>query len=350
MKKILAVLFIFMLTMNIFAVDVTPTAVIRLDVGANVQLGDKYPAGNPGGDPTWNFNPFNNGTSIGVNAAGDNAGGWIHIRGNEHVYLGDTPGTTGTPGIFGEAWVNIGPTTLTIGRSEAWAQWNSISLFGDIGWAFGASASTDNPFIKLSVEGFYFGLSEAGVNGKYIGSKASVAPGDNAPFPGFFVGYDYAADAFSVGATFAGQYVGDDVDDGSFPLMFNVHGKIPLDPITLGLNVAFYIAPENAPGLFSINSAPENLIKGVGKSRVIEAMIDLSAAFDPCDIGFSGAFIMDTEAESYGFKTGACATFGISGTGFSIIPGLIYTNILKIGGNDAKKSWLDVGVSCSYSY
>ena len=339
MKKTLVVLLILMVAGLGFA-DITPTAVFRLDVGAKVQLGDNYSAGGPDGDPIWNFNPFNNGTSIGVNADYGNAGGWIHLRGNyDTVYSGGVNG-----GIFGEAWVNIGAATLTIGRSEAWAQWSSLSWYGDINWAFGAAASTDCPFIKVSVEGFYIGLSEAGVSGELIGTDAGQYA-----FPGFFLGYDYVADTFSAGATFAGQYVGDNVADGKFPIMFNVHGKIPLDPITLGLNLAFYVAPANAPGLFSINFAPENLTGGE-KSNVLEAMIDFSAALDPCTVGASVAYIMETEDKNSALKIGACASFGIGDTGFSIIPGFSYTNILKIGDQDYKMSWLDIGVSCSYSY
>jgi len=345
MKKTVVIFLIFIATGLSYA-DVTPTAVIRLDLGANVQLGDNYPAGNPGGDPTWNFNPYNNGTSIGVKADYENAGGWIHLRNNYQTAYADPDGIFSYGGIFGEAWVNIGPTTLTMGRNEAWAQWSSLSWYGDINWAFGAAASTDVPFIKVSVEGFYIGLSEAGVSGQFIGTDPALK---QSPFPGFFLGYDYDADAFSVGATFAGQYVGD-VDNGSFPVMFNVHGKIPFDPITLGLNLAFYVAPENAPGLFSINSAPGGLINGTGKGTVLEAMVDFSAALDPCTVGITCAYIMDIDTESSGLKIGACASFGIGDTGFSIIPGFSYTNILKIAGNDAKASWLDIGVSCSYSF
>jgi hypothetical protein len=177
-----------------------------------------------------------------------------------------------------------------------------------------------------------------------------------APFPGFYVGGDYTIeDVATVGAAFAGQYVGEKTgDDGKFPLMFDIHGKLlMLNPITIGLNVAFYMAPSNSD-MFVVG-------KKIGaefapKSKVLEAMVDFGADLGICNVGITGAMLMDfTKADDDGtegmaFKIGASAAFPVGETGFAIIPGVIYTNLLKAGGEDAKMSWLDIGVTLQYSF
>ena len=124
-----------------------------------------------------------------------------------------------------------------------------------------------------------------------------------------------------------------------------------LDPITIGVNASFYMAPANT-GLFVLNGD----LAGGAKSKVIEAMIDVSAALEPCTVSLTGAYIMDIASKddggkNSGIKIGACAVFGIGDTGFSIIPGVIYTNLVKgASGDDIKASFFDIGVSLGYSF
>ena len=339
MKKIIVMLLMFMVAGIGFSWEVTPTIDLRMDLGAKTDLS------NSPDDPTWVFDPYNNGTAIGAKVTGKNAGGWMHLRGDA---MTDPYG-----GLFGELWVKLRSATVAAGRTEAWAQWSDLDLFGDNNWAFGASTSMNRPFIKIILENFYFGIHEAGINGKYIGAKHSVVLKDNAPLPGFFIGCDFIQEgALSGGAIFAGQYLGDDINDGSFPLMFNVHTRIlAYKPITFGFNISFYISPENAPDFFAINSCPVLTGNpGSGGSRVVESMIDFTAKLIPCDMTISAAYVMDIIEENSGIKVGASFKFTVGDTGFSFIPGAMYTNILLLDGQNAKTSWLDLGMSCLYSF
>ena len=345
MKKIIVVLFMLMVAGFGFSLEVIPTIDLRMDLGAKVDLSDSKD------DPTWIFDPFNNGTAIGAKVIGKNAGGWMHLRGDAMNLNNGTIDPYG--GIFGELWVKFGYVTVAAGRTEAWAQWSKLDLFGDNNWAFGASTSMNSPFIRIDAAGFYFGLHEAGINGKYISEKQSVIPRDNAPIPGFFLGYDFIQEyVLSAGVIVAGQYLGEDIDNGYFPFMFNFHTRVlAYKYINFGFNISFYLAPENAPGFFAINSCPVLMRNpGTGTSRVVESMIDFNAELPPCDITLSVAYVMDIIKENSGFKLGSSFKFPVGDTGFSFIPGLIYTNIFQLDGSNVKTSWLDVGMSCLYSF
>ena len=352
----------------------------------------------------WGFGLFNSGTKLGVRLGDDDAaGGMAQWRAD---------------GAFNaEAWVALGPVVLKVGNTERdWAQWSSLDYKGNNNWAFGAAASTDAPFIEVAYVAdplkVYFGFSEAGVSGAFLGSKSSgkfigydgawftadeavdlltAASGDAVleaaiqkaidgakgfkPFPGFYLGGDYALEGIGTfGAAFAGQYVGgNDNPDGSapkgtFPLMFNLHGKVTMvEPLSIGLNLAFYMAPTNAPGLFSIaigDLAGKGVIDGP-EAMVLEAMLDVSADLDPLKVGFTTAFVMnfaDKEKKGGGgmaLRIGLNAVVGIGDTGFKIIPGIVYTNFMKVSGvdDDGKKTAvngkagsIDGGITIAYSF
>ena len=307
----------------------------------------------------WNFGFFNSGTKIGLKYEGDGSGFAGEARGNGVFYA--------------DAWTTLGPVELKIGNTEReWAQWSSLNTFGDNNWGFGAGASSDLPYFQVAYRAdalsVYFGLQEAGASGKILSSK--VDPTDNkmweldwsgfdyddqstwtvapepikygVPFPGFFIGGDYTMeDVATFGFAFAGQFVGKkyggDEEKGTFPLMFNLHGKaLMLSPLTIGLNLTFYMAPTKS-ALFSIRNGA---LKGAGiiegeEAMVLEAMLDISAALEPCNVGFTAAYVMNfANKEKQGggsaLKIGASATFPVGETGFSITPGVMYTNYLKV--------------------
>ena len=346
MKKTFVVLLILAVASGAFA-QVTPFGNVRMDFGATVNMGD-----NNDYAPTWNFGLSGDATSFGVTVGDDDAGGTVLIRMDGNVRA--------------NGWVNIGPVQLAVGNGEFFGQWGSVGFWGWSGWGSGCSAlGGQSPWIKVSASGFQAGLHEGGVGGKYLATSADAKSpaGDYLPFPAFFAGYDMTIDGVaSFGALFAGQFVGEAFEDagdkdGKFPLLFNVHGKLlMLDPITIGLNIGLYLAPSHAPVLFEPLMYGNPIGKeGSGKSMVLETMADFCIPLDPCTIGISASFLTDLASKNDGgghscFKLGAGARFGVGDTGFSICPGVIYTNHLKKLGEDAKFSTLDLGVSLGYSF
>ena len=346
MKKTLVVLLILAVTSGAFA-QITPFGNVRLDFGATINSGD-----NNDYAPKWNFGLSGDATNFGVRVGDDDAGGEVLIR-----YSTD---------VRANGWVNIGPVQLKVGNGEFFGQWGSAGVWGHSGYGFGCSAlGGQNPYIQVGAQGFVAGLAEGGVSGKYLATSADTKSpaGQYLPFPAFFAGYDMTIDGVaSFGAMFAGQFVGERYEDagtgdkdGKFPLMFNVHGKLlMLDPITIGLNVGFYLAPSHAPALFVTAGNPA--VGPGGKSTVLEAMVDFCIPLDPCTIGISAALVTDLASKSDGgggsaFQIAAGANFGIGETGFYIVPGLIFTNISKLpGGADGKNSTFDLGVSLGYSF
>jgi hypothetical protein len=359
--------------------QITPYGSLRLDFGADLNFSEPERAS------VWNFDILNPGTYLGLKCGGTEAGGWIIFENG---------------GIFGEAWVALGPAELRIGRTElAWAQWSGLALWGDGNWSFGGSASSDNPFIQAGYHGdalsVYAGIQEAGTSGAFVGTELTgrMPPGaptygwvddddDPAtppvwqvtageppaysPCPAFYAAAEYTIEgAASFGGAFAGQYVGGNGKGrGRFPFMVNVHGKLlSLSPVTIGLNAAFYSAPSNAPGLFSIANkygvlGGKNIIEG-DEALVLETMLNLGVRLDSCFIGVTAAFVANVAAESEGgggmaLKAGANAVIPVGETGFSVIPGVIYTNFLRKNAAgtaaDGKDSTLGLGITLQYGF
>ena len=370
MKKTLVVLLILAVAGGVFA-QATPFGAVRMNFGVNKAIGD-----GTNEQTKWIFGLFNSGTKLGVKLGdGDTAGGFAQWRADSTFNA--------------EAWVALGPVVLKVGNTERdWSQWSSLDLFGDGNWAFGASSDLAAPFIEAAYVGdgikVYFGLNEAGIHGAYLGSKvtdkmmevdvddAGYDPTDPgtwvynkppsngvAPFPGFYLGGDYALEGIGTfGAAFAGQYIGETASDkGTFPLMFNLHGRVTMvEPLTIGLNLAFYMAPGNAPGFFAITAGDAASIIQGDEAMVLEALLDVSANLDPLKVGFNVAYVMnfaDKDTKGGGgsaIKVGLNANIGV-GEGFSIIPGLMYTSILKgPGGVTAKESAIAGGVTFAYSF
>jgi hypothetical protein len=222
---------------------------------------------------------------------------------------------------------------------------------------------------------------DAGVDGMFIAGKKdnnTLQSDKYAQFPAFYVGADYTIeDVASFGAAFAGQPVGEryDPDDGKFPWMANIHAKLLMvSPLTIGINVSFYGAPEAAPELFSINEGPvgkgafknfsatppaKSPVIGGAKAMVLEALLDVGIGLGICNVGVTGGMVMNVASEDdlgggMAMKLGASATFPVGETGFSITPGVMYTNYLKTNNGtekvDGKLSMIDFGLSFGYSF
>jgi len=386
MKKTLVVLLILAVAGGVFA-QATPYGGVRLNFGVTKAMGENSKFVLDNDEQTeWIFGVKNSGTKIGVKLGdGDGVGGWAQWR---------------MDGVFQtEGWVALGPVVLKIGNSERdWSQWSSIDFLGDGNWGFGASSDLGAPYLEAAYVAdnlkVYFGLNEAGAGGKLLASKGSdkivrvdkgaagydpkdpstwtFASAAYAPFPGFYLGGDYTMEGIGTfGAAFAGQYVGGDDDThgnapkGTFPLMFNLHGRVTMvEPLTIGLNLAFYMAPSNAPDFFAIAAGDARHVIGGSEAMVLEALLDVSANLDPLKVGFSAAYVMDfaDKKEKGGggsaLRIGLNANIGV-GEGFSIIPGIIYTNYLKVPGKgddgepaavNGKKANLAGGITFAYNF
>lgn len=247
----------------------------------------------------------------------------------------------------GNATVNIGNFALSAGQNELpWAQWSSFALFGHQNSGFGASNSLVTPYIMGGFAGVYLGITS--------GTRINSQTMNDFPFPGFFAGYDYKADSFSVGGAFAGlannTRTAEKTDD-VFSWMGKIHAKFNLDPAAIGINVAFYSAPEF--GFFNLSQVSD--IIGGTDAMVLEAMIDASIRLDICTIGLSGAFVGnfaddDKDGGGSALRFGASANFNLGG-GFRLIPGVMFTHYLNgKGGASIDKSDLRIGATFLFSY
>jgi hypothetical protein len=352
MKRLLvAVLPAFLAAGGVFA-QVTVSGGVQTDFGANVDMVDD--------GHTWFFDTKNSGTNIKLNAEADGVTAFVKF---------------GAGGFnSADATLTFNSSELSIGYSELpWVQWSSVNFIGDNNYAFGASASDKNAYIQYGTGGFYVGISDASfING---------ASTESWKLPGFFIGYDFVKEnSYSVGAAFActlrGESEGEIIpikdendaggiervgvitSDGIFPFMVNAHAKILLDPLTIGVNVGIYSAPDN--GFFTISDV---ISDGYGAGRIVhgdratvlEAMLDFGIALDPCTIGVAGALVLnyadDTKGGGgQGLRIGASADFNIGG-GFTFTPGVIFTTFLKgPGGSEIDYGTLAIGTTLSYSF
>jgi hypothetical protein len=336
MKKLLvAILLASMAAGGVFA-QVTVSGGVQTDFGANVDtVGDNH---------RWIFGAGGGGTTAKANVDLDGVTAFVRFAvGGFHS---------------AKAAVTLGSSELSIGYRELpWVQWSNLNFLGDNNWAFGSSASYKDSFIQFGTAGFYIGICSAGA----IGNNMDGASTENWKLPGFYLGYDFIQeDSFSVGAAFAGTVRGENGDgngissDGTFPFMFNAHAKFLANPLTIGVNVGFYGAPQN--GFFTITNmdGAGSIVMG-DKASVLEAMLDLGIALDPCNIGITGALVMNLAEDKdggggQGLRLGASADFNLGG-GFTFTPGVIYTTFLKgPGGNEYDNGNLAIGATFSYSF
>ena len=327
MKKVLFVLLaLAMVTGGVFA-QVAADGLVQSTFGLSMDLGrDKDDdAGIPERDSSnsWMFGL--NDAKIGVTVDADvvTAGVRLQAAGGGAVL------------DWADASVNLDPVTLSIGFAYLpWVQWSSLAFDGDSNWGFGASAVKDTYIqAKFGMDdlSIYAGLARQGVGGADLK--------DNAVFPGFYIGGDYGADAFSVGAAFLGAPRGKFWDASPFApgdeetrffWMGNLHFKLFFDPLTVGVNVALYGDPEaDASDTLAINYIYPVHYWGGNEDSVLEALLDIGVGLDPCDIGFTVGFLSNMADTDKGggmsaLKIGLSATFDLGG-GFSLIPGLKFT-------------------------
>ena len=339
MKKIFAVILMLAVAGAAFA-DVAASGRVRVNFGAEIPFQD-------GDDPTWIFDPH---FRLRFGGGNDAVRFWTQFDAN--------------PGGVLTAWradatVDLGAVSLSIGRNELpWMRLSSVAFLGNNNFGWGSSTSNTVGYITARFMGAYLGLTEAGrISGAYI-TNDSILPDTYSFFiPGFFVGYDFNADTFSVGGAFAGLITNRPVllppsRENIFSWMGKAHARFNLDPATIGVNVAFYGAPQF--GFFNLPGGAAG-ITGGADALVLEAMLDLGLRLDFGAIGFSGAMIMNVADETSG-GGGSALRFGLScsiniGGGFMFIPGLFLTHHLSgVGGVDVNDTNMQIGITFVYNF
>jgi len=221
---------------------------------------------------------------------------------------------------------------------------SGLALYGDGNYGFGAASTHAQDFIQAKFDGgafnIFIGLADGGVHGN-SGAKSST--GKKYVFPAFYLGGGYATDLFSVDLGFIGDVNGytPHNDKTHFSMMVNLRGKVNLDPISIGANVALYVKPAFVPylaavGGFDPTTPTPGVYGGLINDLGLEALLDFGVVgVLPCDIGLSVGLLANL-GENFGgddwdlnfgmgIKAGLSATFDIGG--FKIIPGLIFTSV-----------------------
>jgi hypothetical protein len=334
MKKILAIFLALVVTGTAFA-DFTTYGRIRTNFGVDIPI-------EPDGDSAWAFLPH---ARLGVRRTNDTSSFFLQ--------LDFGPGQTQLANWRANATVKLGEdVTLSIGQDELpWVRWSSLAHFGNLNSGFGASNTPINPYFRANFMGAYLGLTAA--RNTEVNTKLTT----DFPFPGFFAGYEFNEETFSVGGAVAGLANNSGAED-VFSFMGKAHARFIVAPATIGVNLAFYMAPEfgffNIPGL--TGTSPAAITSGKD-AMVMEAMFDVNFRLTPCIIGVSAAFVTNFADEEKGgggsaLRAGLSFNFDLGG-GFRLIPGAMLTHYLKgagAGGSDYKNSIMQAGVTFLYNF
>jgi len=339
MKKLIAIVLLMVLAAGAAFAQPNGYGRIRTNFGAVIPFEDEA-------DISWVFQPH---ARIGLRGSNDSV---------NYMAQADFNISSSSLNVFGtwraNATVKLAESAaLSVGKNELpWVQFSSLAIFGNQNDGFGASASTVNPYIRFDMMGAYLGLSSG--NGIIHESTTKEFP-----VPGFFLGYDYKAEKFSVGAAFAGLYGTRTIGTGEaaeehdiFSWMGKAHAKFNFSPVVIGVNAAFYGAPQY--GFFNLNPGADRIQNGKD-AMVLEAMLDAAISLEPCVIGITGAILMNVAEEDKGgggsaLRAGLSATFNLGG-GFRLIPGVIYTQYLKgTGGADIESQTLQAGITFLFGF
>jgi len=327
MKKMLIGLLMLAVATGAFA-QVTVAGSAQMDLGLY-----NTPPDNAG----WYWDFLNNGgTFIQANAEVGQVKAWARLRGDT-VFMGDVTAN------FDSVALSIGHNRLPV------AFWSSYELYGDEHYGIGSSATLRANYIQVKVaDSFFIGIADR----NYLNKKAFA----DAFCPIFYLGYKYETDELAAGASFVGVYTQD-----VFSLMANANVKFSFDPLSVGVNVAFYNAPTYGPFTLldvSQTNLDHPLFAAIEseKSMALEALVNLGVALDPVDLGFAAGLVVNLgERGGMGVKLGLSATFDLGSTGFTLVPGVGYTLFTEISnpgglGGVTPSGGLDAGLSFMYSF
>jgi hypothetical protein len=371
MKKVLVVILMLAMVGGAFAqeeekkANISISGAATLDFGLGVNFGAKEDDSTPNSkerdsEASWIFRPDD--MNIGVTGEAGPVSAGITLK-----------AASGTAELYNWfAAVDLNIVELKVGKDLLpWIQWSSIDFMGDNNWAAGASGVKDTylqvKYGKDSIS-IYGGLMAAGVDAEILK--------DNAVFPGFYLGGDFAQEKFSVGAAFAGVprgkkwgekhwNVDDDgpwngKDEARFGWMGDLHAKVNFEPITVGLNVAMYGDPSVCDSWWTPTGFDEDygyyITSGVKEDFIFEGMLDIGIGLAPCNIGIAAGLVANLANKDDGggaalCQLGANATFKLGG-GFRFNPGVIFVLPIKDVGNEdpVEKGFMQIGITLGYSF
>ena len=376
MKKLLLLTLALTIVGGVFAQELSLSGGFWMDMGWGTTSFDDKDVEDVS---EWYWGPGadgNDGTGITVSIDGGIASGYASLFADKSFAAGASVGIIDN--ILG----------LSIGYARLpFEFWSSYDTHMDNHWAFGASSISKTAFFQVNlIDNVFIGIADGGkINGLEITDKDFL--------PYIYAGYSHPEDgpvAFGIG--FAGTnirgrpgiesektedwdkepfgYFNDDGDPlDVFAWMAKGYFKfLGIDNVSLGVNVAFYSAPE-----FTIFDIKNNgalsfedsyFTGGYKEDAVLEALLSAEIGIpDICDIGLGVGVVLNLADEkenggSFGLKFGMDAGFDIGGTGFSIIPGFSFAayNIKSWDSSNNKANdpvkfnVLDFGISFCYSF
>jgi len=393
MKKVLAALLLAAIAMAASAQDAgfSASGSAKLTFGADVDFGERDYADT---NSKWNFKAQDAQVTVNGHAGPVSASVTLEAdTGNDQIAKLDG----------WHATVDLSPLELKVGLQWLpWVQWTGIGFNGESNWGWGASAIQDH-LIQASYKtgqlSAYLGLMNEGVSGIVMNREYNSDPnegdigragGARAVFPGFFIGADFDAGLFSIGLGFAGVgrgsawkpnwtfnddfatetafltaraikemedlglspeqiaeiigEAGEPTATSRFAWTANLHGKVNIEPLTIGFNFAMYGDPGASAGNIRTTPGHTGAMTGNKEDFIIEAMIHASAALAPCNVDLSLAFIANAtpvkakfaDNKGNGFsdlRLALASTFKLGG-GFTLTPGLITTlPLTRLGTN-----------------
>ena len=304
MKKALLVFILILFAATGVFADVFVSGQVHTVLGVLLDLD------NPDADHTqWRFNTLNLATYIQANARTEQVNAWVRYRFNNSFRA--------------DASADLGLLSVSVGYQELpFFRPSRIWIWNDSAWGIGATATEANAYIYFRTMGFYTGLSEAGNN------RRTVA---DAPFPGFFAGYDMPLfGTGSAGLAFS-AIPAKDADGGSvFPFMGNVFVNFGnVGPANIRVNAGLYSNPEFGFWAITNDRAPFHQIAsrtGNEDLMVVEGMIEARIPLDIATFTFNAATILnlDSNREEIGLQLAASAVLPLASR-FNLIAGLMYT-------------------------
>jgi len=355
MRKLLVLLLVLAVVSGAFAQNVKVSGDVRMDMGwtTNKTTFD----GNESEVNKWYWSPADSNVtdwgSVTFSVDAGKVSGWLKARSDL--------------AFFGGANVDIIDNTLGLGFGYdrlPFSYWSSYDIQADNHYSIGASSIASSPFLQINIlKNIFVGFADGGkIDGvEDVGREW---------MPYIYAGYNHPEDGdITFGLGFIGSNFLKAFDDKDvFSWMAKGYFKyIGNDVVTVGVNLAFYSAPQYA-GIFDINGntalyykniSSEGFYSSAGKDdMVLEALLDAGINLPICDIGIGVGLVMNLADKekgggSMGFKLGLDAAFDIGSTGFTVTPGFSFqSSDINVPSSDknATINELNFGIAFCYSF
>lgn len=207
---------------------------------------------------------------------------------------------------------------------------SGLALDTDVNAFLGASAIGRTGHLRLNIDGAYLGFW--------------TDPNTASKAPGFFAGYDYRAQSFSVGINGAGTY---NIDTEIFAVVGSLHGTVSFGPAAVKANLAVYKDGNGfTAALTSLGTAKDDF----NDKPFLEGLLEFDYTLGIATIVVTAAYGRNLDSGADSLQAGLAVPVQVA-TGFRVIPGLIYRSTLSDGANyDNAISTIKYGVSLNYSF